>query len=75
MTIYIIILIPFLICAFALSKGKGAWLIAGYNTMSDSEKATYDQEALCKFMSKVIYGICICMIVWAFSDLWSITWL
>ncbi|WP_461611097.1 DUF3784 domain-containing protein [Cytobacillus kochii] len=37
--IYIIILIPFLIFAIVLSKGKGAWLIAAFNTMSDSEKA------------------------------------
>ncbi|MGP9043612.1 DUF3784 domain-containing protein [Cytobacillus kochii] len=73
--IYIIILIPFLIFAIVLSKGKGAWLIAGFNTMSDSEKAKYNRVALCKFMSKVIYGICLSILLWALSDLLKLTWL
>lgn len=30
----------------ALLQGKGAWLIAGYNTLSDEEKAKYDELAL-----------------------------
>ena len=72
--IYIIILIPFLIFAIVLSKGKGAWLIAGFNTMSDSEKAKYNRVALCKFMSKVIYGICLSLLLWALSDLLKLTW-
>jgi hypothetical protein len=33
-----------------LLNGKGAFLIAGYNTMSKSEKAEYDEKALCRFM-------------------------
>jgi hypothetical protein len=33
-----------------LLNGKGAFLIAGYNTMSKSEKAEYDERALCRFM-------------------------
>lgn len=73
--IYIIILIPFLIFAIVLSKGKGAWLIAGFNTMSDSEKAKYNRVALCKFMSKVIYGICLSILLLALSDLLKLTWL
>ncbi len=32
------------------SKGKGAFLIAGYNTMSKEKKARYDKNALCRFM-------------------------
>ncbi|WP_409296676.1 DUF3784 domain-containing protein [Peribacillus sp. SCS-26] len=52
-----IISIPFFIFAIILSKGKGAALIAGYNTMSDSEKSQYDEAALCKFMAKIMYGI------------------
>ncbi|WP_421616750.1 DUF3784 domain-containing protein [Brevibacillus sp. TJ4] len=52
-----VILIPFLILAIFLSKGKGASLLAGYNTMSDNKKAEYDEVALCKFMGKIMYGI------------------
>ena len=51
--INLIILIPFLIFAFYLSKGKSASLRAGYNTMSDSKKAQYDEVAMCKFIGKL----------------------
>ena len=34
--------------------GKGAFLIAGYNTMSKTEQARYNATALCKFMGKFI---------------------
>lgn len=60
--------IPFIIFASILSKGKGAWIIAGYNTMSDSEKAQYDEVALCKFMGKIMYGISLSIIVIALSE-------
>lgn len=36
--IHLIVLIPFFICAVFLSKGKGASLLPGYNTIPDSEK-------------------------------------
>ena len=43
--------------------------IAGYNTMSDSEKAQYDEEALCKFMGKMMYGISFSIILIAVSEM------
>ena len=64
-----IILIPLLILAIFLSKGKGAFLIAGYNTMSEEEKAQYDEVAMCKFMSKIMYGICFSIFLWGLSEL------
>lgn len=63
-----IILIPFLIFAVILSKGKGAFLIAGYNAKPESEKAKYDEPALCKFMGKTMYGICFSILILALSD-------
>ncbi|GIN20585.1 DUF3784 domain-containing protein [Siminovitchia fordii] len=63
-----IILIPFLIFAVILSKGKGAFLIAGYNTKTDHEKAEYDEKALCKFMGKIMYGICFSILLWGLSE-------
>lgn len=64
-----IILIPFLIFAVLLSKGKGASLLAGYNTMSDSEKAQYNEIALCKFMGKIMYGISLSILLLALSEI------
>lgn len=30
--------------------GRGSWLIAGYNTMSEEEKAKFDEKKLCRGM-------------------------
>ncbi|MFS0562144.1 DUF3784 domain-containing protein [Terribacillus sp. 179-K 1B1 HS] len=62
-----LIIIPFLVLAIFLSKGKGAFLLAGYNLMSDSEKSQYDELALCKFMAKIMFGICFSLLLWALS--------
>ncbi|GGE58930.1 DUF3784 domain-containing protein [Priestia taiwanensis] len=65
----LIIAIPFLIFAIILSRGKGAFLLAGYNTMSDEEKAQYDEVALCKFMGKIMYGISFNIVLFAISQM------
>lgn len=65
----LIISIPFFIFAITLSKGKGASLLAGYNTMPDSEKAQYDEVAMCKFMGKIMYGISFSLLLFALSEL------
>lgn len=67
--INLITIIPFLIFAIVLSQGKGAFLIAGYNTKSKREKAQYDEAALCKFMGKIMYGISFSILLWALSDM------
>lgn len=65
----LIILIPFLIFVIFLSKGKRAFLLAGYNTMSESEKAQNDEVAMCKFMGKIMYGICLSILLWPLSEI------
>ncbi|WP_338780908.1 DUF3784 domain-containing protein [Metabacillus sp. FJAT-52054] len=65
----LVISIPFFIFAITLSKGKGASILAGYNTMSDSEKAEYDEVALCKFMGKIMYGIGLSILLFALSEM------
>lgn len=65
----LIIIIPFFIFAFILSKGKGASLLAGYNSMSESEKAQYDEVALCKFTGKIMYGITFSIFLFSLSEM------
>ncbi|NGP46615.1 DUF3784 domain-containing protein [Bacillaceae bacterium SIJ1] len=65
----LIIAIPFIIFAITLSKGKGASILAGYNTMPDHKKAQYDEVALCKFMGKIMYGISFSILLFALSEL------
>lgn len=64
-----IISIPFIIFAIILSKGKGASILADFNTMSDNEKAQYDEVALCKFMGKIMYGISVSIWIMALSEM------
>ena len=41
------------ICSLILLSGHGAALIAGYNTMTEDEKKTFDEKKLC-----FVLGIC-----------------
>lgn len=66
--IYFLIMIPLLVLAAFLSKGKGASFIAGYNTLSEEEKAQYDEAALCRFAAKIIYGVCFSFFLWGLSE-------
>ncbi|MBM7706408.1 tetrahydromethanopterin S-methyltransferase subunit E [Chryseomicrobium aureum] len=66
--INLLLIIPLLILAVYLSQGKGAFLIAGYNTVPKEEKAKYDEVALCKFMGKVLYGICFSLVLLSLSE-------
>jgi len=42
------VLIPMIVMSLFLLNGKGAFLIAGYNTMPKEEQAKYDAKALCR---------------------------
>lgn len=46
-----------------LLQGKGAMLIAGYNTLPKEEKEKYDEVALCKATGKLILTIAFSMLV------------
>lgn len=56
-------------------NGKGASLIAGYNTMSEEEKEKYDRIRLCKFMGKMMYALSLSMVLWVLSDFLDKPWL
>lgn len=60
--------IPLLIFAVVLSKGKGIGMIAGYNTMSDEERAQNDEVAVCKFTGKIMYGASFGLWITALGD-------
>ena len=37
-----------------ICRGRGTWLLAGWNTMSEEKKATYNREAIL-----TLYGRCV----------------
>lgn len=69
------VLVPLFIMAVFLLKGKGAFLIAGYNTMSKDEKAKYDEKALCRFVGWLLIAIILCMLLFPVGTYFEIAWL
>lgn len=64
--------------SLVLLSGRGAWLIAGYNTMSREEKARYDEKALCRRVGLMLLGLDGCgglMILAGALDLAWLSWL
>ncbi len=50
-----------------LFSGRGAFLIAGYNTMPKSERAKYDVKRLCRGVGKLLFAIAGCWVLIALS--------
>ena len=48
------------ILGIVFSKGKGAFLIAGYNTATPEERARYDEKALCRCTGKLMFALAGC---------------
>ncbi len=65
----------FLLLGLMFLKGKGAFLIAGYNTATREEKARYDEKALCRFMGKLMIALALCWSLLALSHVLQRTWL
>lgn len=72
---WIILIGVFIVIGIFLIKGKGSFLIAGYNMISKEEKAEYDTTALCKFMGKMMFSFSFVMTLGLISDLYNLNWL
>ncbi|MBP2257725.1 DUF3784 domain-containing protein [Virgibacillus alimentarius] len=68
MLISIIIIGAFIILGIILLNGKGAFLIAGFNTMPEEEKEKYDTALMCKFMGKMMFALAFSMALMALSE-------
>ena len=58
---YVILLAVLLLLGIVFALGKGSFLIAGYNTMSEQEKAQYDERKILKGMSAMMFSCAACM--------------
>lgn len=58
-----------------LLSGKGAFLIAGYNTMSPQEKANYNEKALCRFVGGLLIIMSVCSLLAILGDYFHMAWL
>ncbi|ARF16043.1 DUF3784 domain-containing protein [Sporosarcina ureae] len=71
MMITLLVMVVFIGLGIMFMNGKGAMLIAGYNTMSPVEKEKYDEVALCKFMGKMMFALSFSMVFWLLSDIYN----
>ena len=69
------IALPFVILSIFLLNGKGAFLIAGYNTMSDDKKILYNEKALCKAVGKLLLSMAVFMMLFPITIQFEIMWL
>lgn len=60
----------FLVLGGVFLAGRGARLIAGYNTMPEEERRRYDERALCRFMGKLMLYCAACMLLMGADGLW-----
>ena len=67
--IHLIITGFFLALGLILYRGKGAALIAGYNTATPAEKAQYDGKKLCRGVGKLMFALAGCWLVIASSEI------
>ena len=63
------------ILAVVLLFGKGQFLIAGFNTMSENEKKRCDSKALCRFIGKILLPIGILTPAVAIGGIYDIGWI
>ena len=57
------LIILFTVLAIIILSGKGSWLIAGYNTMSDEDKQKYNYKKLCLVTGGCMIAIDVLLII------------
>lgn len=70
-----IVMLVMLVISIVLMMGKGANLIAGYNTMSQKEKEKYDSTAMCKCLGKYLLSVTILTVALPLGEICGIGWL
>ncbi|AUD13268.1 MULTISPECIES: DUF3784 domain-containing protein [unclassified Planococcus (in: firmicutes)] len=60
---------------FYMLQGKGAFLIAGYNTMPKEEKSIYDGPAMARFVGKLLFALAFSMLFWLAGMLLEKNWM
>lgn len=67
----VIVFITLIVFGIVFLTGRGAWLIAGYNTLPKAERDRYDRRALCRFMAKLMFYLAGCVALFGADELWT----
>ena len=65
----------FLVLGLVFISGRGAFLIAGYNTMSKAKKEKYNEKALCRFVGWLLIAMIPCLLVTLAGTHFGLGWL
>jgi len=68
LVIHLVIVAINILLGVLFARGKGASLIAGYNTMPRTEREKVDKKKLCKAMSRLMFILAACWLVVAASE-------
>ncbi len=69
------VMLLMLVMSVFLLMGKGAWLIAGYNTLDKKEQEKYDSAALCRFVGKYLLSVSLLMPALPVGWIFGLNWL
>lgn len=72
LAIHLFIMVIFIALGILFLNGKGAFLIAGYNTMPQNKRDEFDKKKLCGFMGKLMFALAACWLVIALSEILKI---
>lgn len=72
---YGIVVVLLIVLGMIFFCGKGAFLIAGYNTSSKEEKSHIDEKLLGRFMGKLLFLLTGCWLVIALGGILNIIFL
>ena len=72
LAVFLVIAVVFVVLGILFASGKGANLIAGYNTASREEKAKTDEKKLLKAMSVFMFVLAGCTLVSALSQVFHV---
>lgn len=61
--IYGLLIVGSVILGIVFWRGKGSFLIAGYNTAKPSERAKYNEKALCRSVAIILFAIALSFVV------------
>jgi preprotein translocase subunit SecG len=75
LAIHLIVVAIFVVLGAVFLSGRGAFLIAGYNTASKVQKDKIDEKKLCRCMGRLMFVLAGCFLVIAASDIFGKMWL
>ena len=72
LAVFLAVAAVFIVLGIVFLSGKGADLIAGYNTASPEEKAAIDEKRLLKSMAVFMFVLAGCFILSALSEILNV---